>query len=117
MKLLQLHESLDPHMPQGHCSHKFGDCGIEVLFVVRSALKARFRDFIVVEGMVYIDGKLLPHTWIELRNGEVKDPTLSQFGPGVEIEYSPEGEYREEYSPVDYSDSFEEQYGEIADDI
>jgi len=111
MRLTQLYESLDSHMPKGHCSRRFGDCGIEVLFVTKSALKAGFQDFIVIEGMVYIGSTLLPHTWIELKNGEIKDPTLTQFGPDAKIEYSPEGEFREEYSPHDYIDSFEEQYG------
>lgn len=113
MKLREFHESLDSYMPKGHCSAQFGDCGIEVYLITKEALKHGYRDFVVVEGMVLIDGEVIPHTWIELRTGEIKDPTFSQFGPGTEVAYSPKGEYREVYSPEQYVESFEEQFGSI----
>lgn len=111
MKLAQINENIEPHFPPKSCSFQFGDCGIEMYRVVQKALASGFHDFIVVEGMVLIDGKILPHTWIEI-NGRIKDPTISMFGHGAEIEYSPEGEYREESSPEDFIGSFIDQYGD-----
>jgi len=111
MKLSSITESLDSHMPGKSCSFKFGDCSMEVLRVVMKALRDGFRDFIVVDGMVYLDGEAaaVPHTWIEL-SGQVKDPTASQFNDSS-VEYNPAGEYKEEHLPQDYVDNFEEQYG------
>lgn len=109
MKLAAIHESFDKYMPSGKCSFQFGDCGVEVLRAVRRALDANFNRFRVVEGMVSLNGSIIPHTWIEV-GGEVRDPTASQFAD-ADVVYAPEGEYREEYSPEEYMDTFQEQYG------
>lgn len=116
MKLAEIHESLDPHMPGVGHTFRFGDCTIEVLRVVVKALNAGFRDFTVVEGMVYLNGEenAVPHAWIELRNGDIKDPTVSQFGSDplqTQIEYGPSGEYREEFTPEEYVEHHEFSYG------
>lgn len=116
MRLVDIHESIDSHMPDlKQCS--FGECGVEVLRVVQRALASGFNKFIVVEGMVYLNGteNAVPHTWIEI-GGRIKDPTVSQF-KNIQIQYSPPGEYREEYSPEDYVGNFEFQYGVSPSDI
>lgn len=117
MRLVDIHESIGSHMPSNQCSHQFGECGVEVLRTVKKALASGFNRFIVVEGMVYLNGieNAVPHTWIEV-GGEIKDPTVSQF-KNIRIQYSPPGEYREEYQPEDYLESFEFQYGVSPSDI
>lgn len=117
MKLASIHESLDHHMPGKECSFQFGGCGIEVLRVVQKALNSGFNRFIVVEGMVYLNGveNAIPHTWIEI-DGEIRDPTVSQF-KDAKIQYDPPGEYRDEYTPEDYLADFEDQYGVLPSDL
>ncbi len=111
MRLAEIRESVDPHMPGSSCDFQFGDCGIEVLRVVNRALASGFNRFTVVEGMVYLNGTedATPHTWIEM-GGEVRDPTVTQFEQS-QIVYSPPGEYREEYTPQRYVSNFQFQYG------
>jgi hypothetical protein len=108
MKLAKISESVDRHMPDTCQSFEFGQCSTEVLRVVQRALSTGFNKFIVVDGMVGVNGQSIPHTWIEV-NGEIKDPTASQFDG--DIEYSPEGEYRDEHRPEDFVNNFEDQYG------
>lgn len=111
MRLAEIYESVDSYMPSKECSFQFGECGTEVLRVVQRTLASGFNRFIVVEGMVYLNGEenAVPHTWIEV-NGEIRDPTVSQF-QAAQIQYSPPGEYREEYTPENYVENFEFQYG------
>lgn len=112
MRLAEIHESLDSYMPDAAQSFRFGDCTIEILRIVVRALDAGFRDFTVVEGMVYLNGEgpAVPHAWIELGNGSIKDPTASQFGD-AQIQYGPPGEYREDYTPEEYVEHHEFSYG------
>jgi hypothetical protein len=99
-------------MPDASSTFQFGDCCYEVLRVVVKALEAGFRDFAVVEGMVYLNGEesAIPHTWIELRDGSVKDPTANQFGD-AQIQYGPPGEFREDFTPEEYIEHSEFSYG------
>lgn len=87
----------DQYMPPPQ-SFRFGDCGPEVVAMVRRALEDGVSDFKVIEGMVATetDKEPVPHYWIE-RGGKVYDPTKSQFSG--EIQYSPPGSYRRAYSP------------------
>lgn len=89
----------------------FGSCGPVVQEVVRKALKAGVREFRVVDGMVGVPGMPapVPHTWIEYPGGII-DPTREQFPPG-DLAYSPEGEYRDEYSPEQFLANWDEQNG------
>lgn len=111
MRLRMLSE--DRYMPPSQTSFQFGDCGPGVLAIVKKAVRDGRRDFVVVEGMVNVDGEPgpVPHYWLE-QGGKVYDPTKSQFG-SQEVEYSPEGEYRMEYSPEEFLDYWEEQYGNV----
>jgi len=109
MKLSHIHETIESHFPQ-HCNFEFGECGVQTYYIVKKALAAGLYEFIVVEGMVLVGGKIMPHTWIEI-NGEIKDPTASMFGHD-NIEYSPEGEYREEYGSEEFVELFIDQYGD-----
>lgn len=111
MKLTHIHESVDNYMPVNK-QFKFGDCTSEVLRVVGQAIKAGYTNFVVVEGMVYLDGieNAIPHTWIELPDGTIKDPTASQFG-NSSIEYGPKGEFQERFSATEYPEYHEDSYG------
>lgn len=118
MKLATIYESLDSHMPDASQHFRFGDCTNEVLRVVIRALDSGFRDFTVVEGMVGLDDKdvEIPHAWIELRDGSIRDPTASQF-KGFKIQYSPQGAFREEFSAEEYPEHHEFTYGVGPSDI
>jgi hypothetical protein len=98
---------------------RYGDCGLEVYHIVKRALLNGIRNFRVIDGMVYLDGNgknPVPHTWIEV-NGTIKDPTASQFSASfINYATSESGEYREEYTPKQYVDYFEDQYGELLTD-
>jgi len=108
MKLSQITESLDQYLPEPR-QFKYGDCGYEVYFMAVKAVKSGFDKFIVVDGMVDIgNNRLMPHTWIELLDGTVKDPTQNQFN-SQDLLYSPPDEYREEYSPTEYIEYFIEE--------
>lgn len=92
------------------CQFKFGECGLEVYQMTKRALAKGTSDFIVVDSVVDVNGDIVPHSWIE-RDGEIIDPTVNQFRGNVK--YSPPEEFREEFSPQEYIDQFEEQYGEM----
>ena len=113
MRLSLLHESVDDFMPKSRACAQFGDCSIEVYFIAKEAVKAGFRDFKVIDGMVRYEGKIFPHSWIETADGDIKDPTVSQFWYSDKLEYSPEGEYRDEFTPEEYIRNFEGQYGDM----
>lgn len=110
MKLSSINEDLTEFLPDDVCS-SFGECGLKVYEVVRRALAAGRDKFRVVEGIVYIGGEEnpIPHTWIELLDGNIVDPTVSQFR-GKVVDYHPPNEYREEYTPREYVEDFKEQY-------
>lgn len=105
MKLSQICETF-----RQHSNAQFGDCGPAVFLAAKDALERGIRDFIVVEGMVLLNtGEVMPHTWIE-QDGTVHDPTVSQFENNIQ-QYGPPGEYRDTYSPEEFLESFEDQYG------
>lgn len=109
MKLSIITEMKDL-MPK-ECQFQFGDCGLEVYKMAKRAVDRGIYNFIVVDGMVDVGDKIeTPHSWIE-RNGEIIDPTVSQFGDD-EVHYSPSGSYRDEFTPIEYIENFEDQYGE-----
>jgi hypothetical protein len=95
--------------------HQYGDCGIEVYGVVKRLLNQGVFRFKVIEGKVYLNGNYdnpVDHTWIEM-NGNIIDPTESQF-KGAHVDYRPvTGEFREEYTPQRYIKNFEGQYGDL----
>ena len=103
--ITELHELL----PNQQHTYQFGDCSVEIYMMVKRALVKGISDFVVVDSMVMVDGKEIPHSWIE-RRGKIIDPTVNQFGER-DIEYSPPESYREEFSPNEYVEYFEEQYG------
>ena len=111
MKLDQILEDLYKYMPSSSCSFKYGQCSIEVVRLVKKALANRINNFKVIDGTVYVgdEKKVIPHTWIEY-NGKIYDPTKSQFS-GEIILYDPDGEYKDEYTPEEYINSYEEIYG------
>lgn len=109
---LSLIAEMKEFMPT-RCDFRFGDCSIETYKVVKNAIINGVSNFIVVDGMVMVDDKEYPHTWIE-KNGEIFDPTVSQF-EGKNIIYSPPESYRDEFRPVEYVRNMEEDYGNIMD--
>ncbi len=111
MRLRSLSE--DRYMPPAGTAFQFGDCGPEVLEIVKRAVRDRVSNFKVVEGMVQVDGDrdVTPHYWLE-QDGKVYDPTKSQFG-GREVTYSPEGAYRTEYSPKEFLAHWADEYGDV----
>jgi hypothetical protein len=108
MKLSMITELHDLLPDQQH-GYQFGDCSVEVYMMVKRAITKGILDFVVVDSMVMVDNQEIPHSWIE-RGGKIIDPTVNQFG-GRDIEYSPSGSYRDEFSPTEYVEYFEEQYG------
>jgi len=104
-------EGLEDYIPSASCSFKFGQCSIEVLRLAKKALQDNINNFKIVDGVVYLDRNenAIPHTWIVYKN-KVVDPTKSQFG-NSEVLYDPVGEYKDEYTPEEFIDSYEEIYG------
>jgi len=100
---------------QSESCHQFGDCGLEVYLAVKRLIGQGVSNFKVIDGKVYLNNDRdhpVDHTWIEM-NGRVQDPTDSQFR-GAPVDYTPEpGEYREEYTPQQYIQNFEGQYGDL----
>lgn len=110
MKLVMIAE-LNEFLPDQQCQYRFGDCSIQTYQMVKRALAKGISDFIVVDSMVEVDGSELPHSWIE-RGDKIIDPTANQFR-GSKVEYSPPESFREEFSPEEYVEYFEDQYGEV----
>jgi hypothetical protein len=109
MRLSIIAENLTQFLSPQTVAHQFGDCGPEIYQITKKAVANRILDFKVIEGMVEVAGDVCPHYWIEYR-GKILDPTKSQFPE--EPLYSPPGEYREEWDPVEFLDDWHRQYGE-----
>lgn len=84
--------------------YEYGACVHVISEKITTELKRGNSRFKVIDGIVYVDGKAVPHTWIELPNGRVYDPTKSQFR-GAKVDYHPKDEYREEYTPKEWQEN------------
>lgn len=86
-----------------------GSCMLAAELITKQLLSKGYEDFTVVEG--YITFPTVEweggdtHTWIETAEGEIIDPTKSQWGINSEIIYLPK---RKEYTPQEYLSLCEE---------
>lgn len=111
MKLSLINENIEF---TNKCDAKFGDCSLEAYKVAKNAITKGTTDFTVIDSMVKVDGKILPHTWINYK-GKIIDPTASQFNG--EVEYAPVDEYYEELSGLEFVSNFEDEYGDILSNV
>jgi hypothetical protein len=82
----------------------FGSCMLAAKILVRKLLRMGRNDFKVIEGYITFPNVEWneQHTWIEMDNGKIIDPTKTQWGIKKEIVYLPTR--RKEYTPKQYLD-------------
>jgi hypothetical protein len=80
----------------------FGSCMLAAKILVRKLLRLGRNDFKVIEGYITFPNVEWneQHTWIEMDDGEIIDPTKMQWGIKKEIVYL--SLRRKEYTPYEY---------------
>ena len=79
-----------------------GSCMLAAEIMTKKLLRKGYRDFKVIEGYITFEGVDWneSHTWIQMKNNKVIDPTKSQWGIEGEITYL--RRKRKTYTPHEY---------------
>lgn len=86
-----------------HDKYPYGSCMLVAEELTHKLLDSGVEDFIIVEGYITFRGVEWDekHTWIELGNGDILDPTKTQWGIDIDkMVYLTNN--RKEYTPQDY---------------
>jgi len=99
-------------------SFEYGDCAVEVARVSEAALEAGVVRFSVVSGGVLDGVNEVDHVWIETADGEIIDPTKSQF-KSSDVTYAPKNSayaLRRE-TPQNYVDDMQDELDEYKQEL